>query len=158
MIAVASDLYPLVYDFLIKCGHSKSSKVFLKDINKKSSELKSFEDDLVQVYNKYLQEQNKNVSNKKKRKLDEVAIESEDHLPETLTKKQLKKLKKAEEKVTVVVVEEEELFDVIKEKKKKIKLSKVEIVEDVKKVKKISKEDNINSTKIVKKKCWPKKH
>jgi hypothetical protein len=52
-MVVASDLYPLVYDFLAKCGHANTLKVFLKDIDRKKKTLVTKED-LLDIYSKYL--------------------------------------------------------------------------------------------------------
>ena len=171
MITVASDLYPLIYDFLIKCGHSKSGKVFLKDINKKSSELKSFDEDLVQIYSKFIQD--KNLSTKKKRKLDEVELESEDiHADISATKKSKKDKKKGVTEQQEVVIAEiiekkqkkvkvidnkvkdniknnEEVSEIIEKKQKKVKQIETKIDEPIKKNKQILNEASSKTDKKV---------
>ena len=47
-------LYPLIYDFLLKCGHSKTAKVFTKDLNVDKNELLNKEQfDLVEIFSNF---------------------------------------------------------------------------------------------------------
>lgn len=47
-----SDLYPVVYGFLSKCGHKSAMKAFLKDTELNKSQLKT-EEDLLEMIASY---------------------------------------------------------------------------------------------------------
>ena len=64
-----SSLYPLIYDFLLKCGHSKTAKVFTKDLNVDKNELLNKEQfDLVEIFSNFKEAKSKSKLNNTKHK------------------------------------------------------------------------------------------
>ena len=58
--SAASDVYPLVYKFLVKCGFVKTSASLLVD-TKRSAKSMNTAEDLVDIYDSFLQCQKKKV-------------------------------------------------------------------------------------------------
>ena len=48
----AKDLYPIVFDFLSKCGNTNTAKIFLKETGMTKTALESKED-LISIYSSY---------------------------------------------------------------------------------------------------------